>query len=510
MTRAQVRSLSLERLRSEGETFLEELSREYYEAHSGLKASAELQPIYHRHREILGADALEVARDAFVGSAEGSEERRSARLLLDWQAESQSSRELAPLDEREIAWEGDAVVRTPDGRQIQYQRVAIELGNSTDRKERATIESARRALVERELAPIRRERFQRERDITESLGLADGYNATWELLSGISLSGLRDECAQFLRDTQAMWDEVCPAFVKRELGMDIREATRADALALFRAREFDRYFPAAEMESAIRRQVREMGIDPEANGRIRFDTGEREGKRSRAFCAPVRIPEEVYLVLRPHGGQTDWQTFLHELGHALHFAYMRPDLPMEFRFMGDNSVTEGYAMLFDHLMQDAGWLQRYTGLDKKVVPTYLRWAGFEELHFLRRYCAKLIYETHLYGGDPGWDALPDLYVEQLTAATTFQYSRADAFVDVDPRYYAARYLRAWQLQALLTETLVERYDADWWRNPRGGPWVVQSLFGEAQRELAHEQAQRVAGKTLGFGPLVRSVERMLG
>ena len=504
------RGLSIERLRRDGEAFMEELSREYYLAHAGLKGSAELQPIYEKYGPVLGRDALELTRETFVASTDGSEERRSARLLLDWQAESQSSRELAPLDEREIAWEADAVVRLPDGREIPYQRTSIELGNSTDRQERAMIEGARSALVEKELAPMKRERFQRERDITESLGLADGYNATWELLNGVSLSALRDECAQFLRDTQAMWDDVCPAFVKRVLGMHPRETTRADALALFRAREFDRYFPAAEMESSIRRQVREMGIDPEAAGRVRFDTGEREGKRSRAFCSPVRVPDEVYLVLRPHGGQTDWQTFLHELGHALHFANMRPDHPMEFRWMGDNSVTEGYAMLFDHLMQDPGWLQRYTGLEKKTTPEYLRTAGFEELHFLRRYCAKLIYETHLYGGDLPWDALPDLYVEQLTSATTFRYSRADAFVDVDPRFYAARYLRAWQLQALITETLVERYDADWWRNPRAGPWIVQSLFSEAQRELAQEQAERVAGKTLGFAPLVRSIERMLG
>jgi hypothetical protein len=182
---------------------------------------------------------------------------------------------------------------------------------------------------------------------------------------------------------------------------------------------------------------------------------------------------------------------------------------MEFRWMGDNSVTEGYAMLFDHLTQDAGWLQRYTRLDRKTLPAYLRAAGFEELHFLRRYCAKLIYETHLYGGDVSWDALPDLYVEQLTGATSFRYSRADAFVDVDPRFYAARYLRAWQLQALITETLVERYDVDWWRNPRAGPWIVQALFGEAQRELAQEQAERVAGKELSYAPLVRSIERML-
>jgi hypothetical protein len=502
--------LTIERLRREGEQFMQELSREYYEAHSGLKASAELQPIYHRHRAILGPDALEATREAFVGSAEGSEERRSSRLLLDWQVESQSGRELASLDERESAWESDAVLRVADGRQIPYQRTSIEIGNSTDRRDRTLIESARAALVQAELAPMRRERLQRERDITEALGLAGGYNATWELLSGISLSGLGTECAQFLRDTQAMWDEVYPEFVKRGLGMDPREATRADALALFRAREFDQYFPAGEMEQSIRRQVREMGIDPDAGGRVLFDTGEREGKRSRAFCAPVRVPEEVYLVLRPHGGQTDWNTFLHELGHALHFAYMRPDHAMEYRWMGDNSVTEGYAMLFDHLMQDGGWLQRYTRLDKKATPGFLRSAGFEELHFLRRYAAKLIYETQLYGSDQGFDAMPDLYVDLLTSATSFQYVGADAFVDVDPRYYAARYLRAWQHQALITETLVERYDADWWRNPRAGPWVVQSLFGEAQRELAHEQAQRVSGRALSFAPLVRSIERMLG
>jgi hypothetical protein len=502
--------LSVERLRREGEQFMEELSREYYEAHSGLKSSAELQPIYHAHRAILGPDALEVAREAFIGSAPDSEERRSARLLLDWQVESQSSRQLAPLDEREIAWEGDAMLTLADGRQMPYQGAAIDTGNSTDRRERAMIEDARTAIVGRELAPLRRERLQRERDITESLDLAKGYNPSWELLSGISLGGLRDECARFLRDTQAMWDETFPAFVKKGLGMEAREATRADALALFRAREFDRFFPSAQMESSIRRQVEDMGMDPTAAGRVRFDTGEREGKRSRAFCAPVKVPDEVYLVLRPHGGQVDWSTFLHELGHALHFAYMRPDLPMEYRWMGDNSVTEGYAMLFDHLMQDAGWLQRYTGLEKKTTPAFLRSAGFEELHFLRRYSAKLIYETQLFGGDVSWNAAPDLYVELLTGATSFKYSPADAFVDVDPRYYAARYLRAWQLQALIAETLVERYDADWWRNPRAGPWIAEQLFGEAQRELAHEQATRVSGKALTFAPLVRSVERMLG
>ena len=502
-------SLSLDTLRRDGEQLMEEISREYYLAHAGLKPTAELQPIYARHARAIGPDALALARETFTGAAEGSEARRSARLLLDWQAEALASRALAAHDEREIAWESTASVRLSDGRSIPFQRVAIEIANAGERRERVLLDAARAETVARELAPLRRERLQREKSLTEDMGLAGSYNATFELLSGIDLAELSRQCERFLRDTQAMWDETLPAFLRRGLGIAPAEATRADALALLRMPQFDASFPATDMEPAIRGQTREMGIDPVAAGRVVFDTGEREGKRARAFCAPVRIPDEVYLVLRPHGGQTDWRTLLHELGHALHFAYTRPDYPFEFRWVGDNSVTESYAMLLDHLMQDRRWLLRYTSLGKSRVDEFLRAAGFEELHFLRRYCAKLVYEVQLYGGGVPWDALPDLYVDTLTRATTFQYRSADAFVDVDPRFYAARYLRAWQLQALVTETLVEKFDEDWFRNPKAGPWIVGQLFGEGQRELAHELAERVTGRPLGFEPLVRSVERLL-
>jgi hypothetical protein len=502
-------SLTLDRLRTEGQRFMEEVSREYYLAHAGLKATADLQSIYARHAAILGEDALALVREAFRGADDGTDEHRSARLMLEWLTDSVAGRALAELDEREIAWEGSAIVRLDDGRLVPYQRAAIDIGNAADRAERLLIERARVRLVAAELAPLRRERFQREKDIIEGMEIAPTFNATFEALSGVHLRGLIAECEQFLRDTQAMWDDVYAETVRSKLHIEPGEATRADALHLLRAQEFDAQFPSAAMDASIRRHLSDIGIDPDAGGRIIYDIGEREGKRARAFCAPVRVPDEVYLVLRPHGGQTDYRTLLHELGHALHFAFTRPDFPFEWRWLGDNSVTEGYAMLLDHLMHDAGWLARYTELGRRHAPAFLRTVGFEELHFLRRYCAKLIYEAALYGGDVGWNALPDLYAERLTSATTFRYDRADAFVDVDPRFYAARYLRAWQLQALLTETLIERFDDDWWRNPRAGPWIVETLFGEGQRELAGELAERATGRTLSFAPLVRAIEDLL-
>ena len=507
----------LDALRKRAEAFLVELSREYYEAHAGLKSEAQLQPIFAKHAGAFDDEALAQVQERLRDAAPGSDSHRSARLLLDWLVESRCGRALAELEEREIAWERTAVIRGNDGAEEPYQRAAITTANTRDKKERQALDDARARLVAVELAPLKRERLEREHEMVASLGVAGGeggtergdYITSWEALSGFELRPLRDACALFLRDTQAMWDDVLPEFLKRGLNLSPADATRADAIALMRAPEFDGAFGAEAMEREVRRQVTEMGASPDAHGRIIFDTGDRPGKRARAFCSPVRIPDEVYLVLRPHGGQNDWMTLMHELGHALHFANMDRALPFEYRWLGDNSVTEGYAMLFDHRLKDRGWLGRYTALAKADLPAYLRTAGFEELHFLRRYCAKLIYEVELHAERTPWQALPDLYVETLTAATGFRYQPADAFLDVDPRFYAARYLRAWQLQALLNESLCERFNEDWWRNPLAGPWIEAELFGHGQRELATEQAARVAGRELSFRPLIRSIEGML-
>lgn len=501
---------SLDTVRAGAEAFVEEISREVLGALTGMKQGADLQPIYARHAAAFGDEAMEAVRDAYGSAAKGSADARSARVLLEWLIDSRIGRELAPLDERDLAWEATAKIMLPDGSVEPYQRAAITMSNTLDAKERRVIDDARAKLVAAELAPLKREKLQREHELFAGAGVAPGYIPTFETLAGLPLSDLRDQCAAFLRDTQAIWNDVLPHFLKARLNMTPAEATRADAGALFRAREFDGSFPADAMEREVRRHVTEMGASPDANGRVLYDTADREGKRARAFCAPVRIPEEIHLVIRPHGGQNDWMTLLHELGHALHFANAERTLPFEFRWMGDNSVTESYAMLFDHRLKDAGWLLRYTGLTKPGAAGFLRSAGFEELHFLRRYCGKLIYEMELYGGAVSWDALPSRYVETLSGATGFRYREADAFVDVDPRFYSARYLRAWQLQALLNESLTERFDEDWWRNPNAGPWIVGELFSHGQRELGDEQARRVSGKALGFAPLVRSIERMLG
>ena len=226
---------------------MEAISREYWLAHSGHKASADLSAIYAEYADALGREALEVTLDAHR-SASDDDSKRSARQLLEWQAESQSGKAVAALEEREIAWENAAVVHLKDGVDVPYSRVSIEIANLQNRAERSALDVERAALVARELAPIRSERLQRERDFMEELDIASSYNATFEALSGISLSELATQCRAFLRDTESMWTDVHGELVKRSLGIKPSEATRADALALMRAPQFDEFFPARAME----------------------------------------------------------------------------------------------------------------------------------------------------------------------------------------------------------------------------------------------------------------------
>ena len=125
-----------------------------------------------------------------------------------------------------------------------------------------------------------------------------------------------------------------------------------------------------------------MGIDLRAQTNVHVDTEVRELKTPRAFCAPVRVPDEIYLVVLPRGGQDDYGALLHEAGHTEHFAHVAPDLAFEYRHFGDNAVTEAFAFLFDHLLLNRAWLGRH--LDFADCDDFLRFATVSDLFYLRR------------------------------------------------------------------------------------------------------------------------------
>src|SRR5678816_1748665 len=87
----------------------------------------------------------------------------------------------------------------------------------------------------------------------------------------------------------------------------------------------------------------------------------------------------------------------HEAGHAEHFAHTSRDLPMEAKRLGDMAVTEGWAMLMQHLITEPAWLNRR--LDVAGVPKLANEGAASLLYFVRRYSAKLLYEIEFFQSD---------------------------------------------------------------------------------------------------------------
>ncbi|MBI4419567.1 MAG: hypothetical protein HY560_01970 [Gemmatimonadetes bacterium] len=484
--------MTLPALLVRGEELHQALGREAYLTGSGLKETPEFQQIYDRFADVCSEEALRVARASGVND------------LIEWVVDLRVGRRTARLEEAQLTWEQGAVLRVGE-HEVPYLRAPIELANSPDREFRRALDLARVSAGASNLNGLRRERFAIEREEVLALGLGD-YVATRSALAGIGLDALGRAAAKFLEDTEDVYREALGRLVRRRLGVPLDDLPRSDAAWAFRADRFDGAFDGARLVPTAMRQIKEMGIDPVQNGRIRFDTDERAGKQPRAFCVPVRVPHEVYLVLRPRGGHADYRTFWHEHGHAVHFASTDPELPFAARWLGDNSVTEGFAMLWDHLPWDPRWLARYSGLS----PADARDLRFElavgELFMLRRYAAKLGYELVLHRGD--LDRMAPEYAERLTRATLFRYPEGDYLLDVDPGFYAARYLRAWQLQVLLASALTERFDEDWYRNPRAGS-LVQHLMSRGQAENADQLAARMGGGGLSFVPVGRRLQAAL-
>jgi hypothetical protein len=190
----------------------------------------------------------------------------------------------------------------------------------------------------------------------------------------------------------------------------------------------------------------------------------------------------------------------------MHFASVDASCPFAARWLGDNSVTEGFAMLWDHLTLDAGWLRRYTDLSDTAARELVFDLAVGELFLARRYAAKLDYEVALHRSD--FQSSAPRYREVLTAATRFQYLEDDYLLDVDPGFYAARYLRAWQMQAVTARHLTEKHDEDWYRNPRAGA-DVQALMRRGQETPAHRLVEETTGSRLSFDAVVTRLERVL-
>jgi hypothetical protein len=472
----------LEDYRDDAEGFLAELNEEYYLHYAGLKDTLDLEPIYERHSELT---RLERAQS--IGNAAEADPR--LRELWRFACEGHLGELTRESNERIAALETELNV-TFDGESIPLRMIRPTLANEPDRDRRRRLNAARAELTEEHLNPIYGEALQTAHAAAVPLG-ASSYADLYRHFA-FRLDPLAEQCRTFLDATDALYEKAADRLFRERVGIGLDEAESSDAVRLFRAPKWDSAFPKRSLLPALEATLAELGIDLASQKNVHVDTDERPFKSPRAFCSAIEVPARVMLVIKPMGGADDWSALFHEAGHAEHFAHTASALSLEARRLGDDAVTEGWAMLLEHLVGDPVWHGRR--LDMPRPHEFAEESAIVLLYIVRRYAAKLLYELELHSGDD-LEAARARYVELLGSALRIEPMAADYLGDVDSGFYASSYLRAWALEAQLRGYLRRRFGTAWFASRDAGS-LLRELWHEGQGYTADELLAELTGEEL--------------
>ncbi|MBI3963091.1 MAG: hypothetical protein HY335_10075, partial [Deinococcus sp.] len=245
-----------------------------------------------------------------------------------------------------------------------------------------------------------------------------------------------------------------------------------------------------------------LGLDLGQQSNIELDLESRSLKSPRAFCAVIRCPGQVKLVINPRGGRSDYHALFHEAGHAEHYGNTSAELPYAFRKMGDASLSEAYAFLFDNLLAAEAWLHDVLG--QRRQREFLRFERLYKVFMVRRYCGKLLFELELHRSGDNLEPLGEAYRGLLNSATGVENATSRFLEDLDDHFYSAQYLRAWIAEAQLRRHLEARYGETWFEDPAAGEFLA-GLWRQGTSLDVVDLVRLAGSQELGIAPLLEEV-----
>jgi hypothetical protein len=468
-------------LRDEADRFIAELDEEAYLHFSGQKETYDLVQIYERHESLTNLDTALSLGESVNGG-------RNVRELWKFACEGYLGNFVG--EEEEKAAEAETMTVRVDGEEIAYRDLRPRVMNEDDRATRERLERTRNEATEEHMNALYLRKHEVVHSETERLGAPD-YTELYRRF-GFELDALADQCRRFLDTTEQLWEDAGDRFFRSRIGLGIGEAERWDVARVFRGANWDSAFPADRMVPALEATLADLGVDLRGQRNVQLDLEDRPNKTPRAFCVGIEIPERVILVIKPQGGPEDWSSLFHEAGHTEHFANTSASLTVEEKRLGDNAVTEGWAMLMEHLTIDPAWLQRR--LDFPRPREFAAEGATQLLWIVRRYCAKLLYEIEFHQA-ADVTAMRPRYVELLHDALKVQPSDTDYLSDIDDGFYASQYLRAWAFEAQLRGFLRETFGNAWFARRDAGS-LLRELWSEGQKPNADEILEDVTGQRI--------------
>ena len=482
--------------------YLFERSEEGRAVRVGEKEISEQAAIVERYRDLFSVSQLEILREA-EDSAAGAERELLYRLRKTCESGIVAAELSAREDELEnrilaarVEWRGEELPL----RSAQAQ-LAVLLGYR-DRDELGSLANAESARFNDE----RRELLAAGEALEAELsGQPDAIARNAEE-KGISLHQLERALDDAARAFSGAYASLRDRWFEKLLGPE-REAvpTSSHTSYLRRLSPLERTYTKERAVEVCVATLSALGLDIEGAPGIRLDLDDRPQKSPRACVIASDPPNVVHLITRAQGGLHDYQAFLHEAGHALHYAGCDPALPYTFRKLSrDHALTEIYSYILEAISREPAWHAHHFDLTDEQAAENAEATVFLEALLFRRYTAKLQFELEFWGRfrDDGGTAAG--YSERLTEATGIRYPAENFLSDMDSGFYSADYLRAWIRSAQLRRSLISDVGEDWWRRPETGE-RLRELFREGTRPTSEEIAGRLGCDPLDTAPLLHEL-----
>ena len=375
--------------------------------------------------------------------------------------------------EHEEAWraaEARASARGPDG-PASLADLELALQREPDRERRVGL--ARAAAEALGPAAAAREAMLEERArAAAEVGLAPDWRA---VVDGDQLLATSDDA---YRDVLAFRS-------RRDLSIDPApggDLARADLLHLLALIPWDGLFRRGALKAAVRATATALRLDLD---RLQVDEGERPAQWPGVHVTGAR------LSFRPRGGAGDWQDLLEGLGPALAAAHAAPH-------RREPALGAALGWLLGSLLLEPRWLLDHAGAERRHAPDLRRELALRRLFALRARAAAFRVASEVQRGLAG-AAWRTTYRDALTAAAGAAWDGVRAARDGDAPAHAAALSGAGAGEWLRVEVR-ERYDEDWWRNPRTSEFLAGILAAGELPEIGEGEERepaRAAGWLVG-------------
>lgn len=471
------------------------LARVEWARASGRPIDFELRLVLREHRAATSRDGLSQVGEELERASSDEKAGRLARLsalreflvrvrVLD--LDPGTAQELWELPRRgAVRPSGDAGLHgaLPE---VQVER-ELPLVRSRDR--RAELEQALAEAAREETGP-RSAAWDASIEALGELQLGDPREASIALQARgwAADSGPAAAAEHLLIATQALASDLGRWLLERHTTAKAfpGDAERHDVLHFIHAPHFASAFPRGELLRTCRRWAEMLRLDLSA---LKLDEDERPLKPSGARVVALDPPDEVRVSLWPAEGPRA----LGELLGAISVAQLRrgptDDVPPEDLWFGDAGVPHACAALLAGLVCDPLWLRRCAHADLSRDDE--RALAYASVLDARLAAARTLSSLHAL--ESGFGARADEAHRELFArATGAAIPTALAARELSPFLDPWAELRGRSLAAHVRAFLRERFDEDWWRNPRALA-SLRALWGRGGRPTVPELWAELGG-----------------